>query len=143
MTRAIVLGLVLVLFGGVAQAQERHQALRERQCRFQWMDKATWTQREEWKTAACVVEKFGVDGGLSKLIQVGDCESGWYRFASNGGRYLGLFQHAASSWSSRVQTYMPRAWRIGPWTRWPNSRAQIVTTVRMVNSGGWGPWTCA
>jgi hypothetical protein len=78
------------------------------------------------------------------VIAVGDCESHWYRFASNGGRYLGLFQHAASSWSGRVHSFMPDGWKVGPWTRWANSRSQIVTTVRMVNANhGWSAWSCA
>lgn len=126
-----------------SDAGDANRELRERQCRFQWIDAATWTAREERRTAECVVQRWGVEGGLSKLIAVGNCESGWYRFASNGGSYLGLFQHAASAWYWRVRSYMPDGWRVGPWTRWANSRSQIVTTVRMVNSGGWGPWTCA
>lgn len=90
----------------------------------------------------CVLERWSVDGGLSKFRAVGDCESGWWRFANNGGSYLGLFQHAASSWYGRVSASMPTRWKVGPWTRWTNSRAQIVTTAVMVHNGGWSPWSC-
>lgn len=119
------------------------QQLRERTCRFQFLDKATWTAREERRTTECVLARWSVDGGEPKFIDVGDCESGWNRFASNGGRYLGLFQHAATSWLGRVRSYLPQGWRVGPWTRWRNSRSQIVVTARMVHGSGWGAWSCA
>jgi hypothetical protein len=146
--KRIVAALTALTLAGIAgglpaSAEDRHQDLRERTCRFQWMDPGTWTDREERRTAACVEAKWPVPGGLPKMLQVGSCESGWYRLANNGGNYLGLFQHAASYWSGRVGSLMPRAWRLGQWSRWQNSRAQIVVTARMVHSGGWGPWTCA
>ena len=120
------------------------QQLRERTCRYQWVDRGTWTAREEQRTLACVVEHFGpIDGGVDKARQVGSCESGWYRLASNGGAYLGLFQHAATYWPGRVASLMPDGWRVGPWSSWQNSRAQIVVTVRMVHASGWGAWSCA
>lgn len=122
---------------------DHQQEMRERQCRYQWLDGGTWTDREERRTAICVVGKFGVIGGLDTLVRVGECESHWYRFASNGGDYLGIFQHAATYWPARVQSMMPDAWKVGPWTRWANPRSQIVTTVRMVNGSGWGAWSCA
>jgi len=120
------------------------QQIRERTCRYQWVDPGTWTAREERRTLACVVDRFGpVDGGIPKVEQVGACESGWNRLASNGGSYLGLFQHAASDWPGRVAWAMPDGWRVGPWSSWRNSRAQIVVTVRMVHASGWGAWPCA
>jgi len=122
----------------------QQQRIRERTCRFQWVDRPIWTAREERRTLACVVDRFGpVDGGIPKVEQVGSCESGWNRLASNGGDYLGLFQHAAAYWPSRVEWAMPDGWRVGPWARWTNSRAQIVVTVRMVHASGWGAWSCA
>ena len=132
------------LDSGAVEPTDATQQLRERTCRFQWIDRATWTAREERRTLECVVDRFGpIDGGVPKATQVGSCESGWNRLASNGGAYLGLFQHAASSWSGRVHWAMPDGWRVGPWWSPWNSRAQIVVTVRMVHAGGWGPWTCA
>jgi hypothetical protein len=141
--KAAVLALTVgaVLIPTTAHADQ--EDLRERTCRFQWMDPGTWTAREEYRTSLCVLQRWPVSGGMAKFHQVGDCESGWSRLASNGGRYLGLFQHAAQYWSSRVSWAMPEMWRVGPWTRWKNSRSQIVTTARMVNGSGWGPWSCA
>lgn len=114
---------------------------RERQCRFQWIQDAIWTPLEERLTTECVLDRWSVAGGISKFTAVGQCESGWNRLASNAGRYLGLFQHAASAWVSRVRAYEPRGWDLRQ--RWQNSRAQIVVTARMVHAGGWGPWACA
>ena len=151
MKRAVMTALTAVLVTGIAaagppaaSADDRQDQIRERQCRYQWVDRGTWTDREEQRTLACVVQHFGpIDGGVDKARQVGSCESGWYRLANNGGSYLGLFQHAASAWSSRVAWAMPAGWRVGPWSSWRNSRAQIVVTVRMVHASGWGAWSCA
>ena len=116
---------------------------RERTCRFQSLERPIWTAREENLTAACVVRRLGpISGGLSKLLAVGSCESGWNRLASNGGRYLGIFQHAAAYWDGRTGL-VPERWRSGNWDSVWNTRAQIVVTVRMVKAGGWGPWGCA
>ena len=141
MLRYLLLTMTILALAIPAEANQ--QEIRERQCRYQWLDKGTWTDREEHRTARCIVEKFGVIGGYPVLNSVIDCESGWYRFASNGGRYLGLAQHAASLWAGRVESFMPDAWKVGPWWRWTNPRSQVVTTVRMVNGSGWGAWSCA
>jgi hypothetical protein len=46
----------------------QQQQIRERTCRFQWVDRGTWTAREERRTLACVVDRFGpVDGGIPKV----------------------------------------------------------------------------
>jgi len=143
-TAAIAVTLAGIAIGPpAASADNRLQQLRERQCRFQYLDRGTWTDREERRTAACVVEKFGVVGGLDTLIRVGDCESHWYRFAYNPNGHAGIFQHDIDAWAGRVRSAMPEGWRVGPWSHWQNTRAQIVTTVRMVNwSGGWSAWSC-
>lgn len=135
--------LIAALLSGAPAHGGPHETQRQ-ECRFQYLDHATWTSREEIKTLACVVDRFGpIDGGIPKAVAVGNCESGWYRFASNGGSYLGIFQHSASAWPYRVRSYMPSEWRIGPWEHWQNPRSQAVVTVRMVRAGGWGPWSCA
>lgn len=110
-------------------------------CQFDSLQRGTWTQHEENRTAWCVLDHWPVPGGISKFRSVGDCESGWYRFANNGGHYLGLFQHAASAWRSRVHAFRPQHWRLKP--GWTNSRTQIVVTARMVRAQGWGAWSCA
>jgi len=115
---------------------------RANQCRFQHLDPGRWTAREEDRTARCVLKRWPVEGGLAKFRAVGDCESGWWRKAYNpSGPYVGLFQHALSSWPYRVAAYRPTWWSLRP--GWRNSRSQIVVTARMVREVGWGPWTCA
>jgi len=113
------------------------------ECRFQSVNRPLWTANEERLTAECATDKWSIPGGLAELTSVGQCESGWNRFANNGGRYVGLFQHAASSYTGRVNTYGPVAWDHPISTAWRNSRSQIVMTVRMVRDVGWGPWSCA
>lgn len=162
MKRIVIYGLALVILAGfagqavqeaaatrlpdsrVVAAQDANQETRrERQGRFQWVDPGTWTAREEQLTVEWALKRWPVAGGTSFFTAVGQCESGWNRFASNGGRYLGLFQHAASSWSGRVVAYVPRWLRVGLFTRWTNSRTQIIVTARMVNLYGWSAWSCA
>jgi hypothetical protein len=114
---------------------------REVECRFNSLVAREWTAREERLTSQCALAKWGVDGGYPQFWAVGACESGWNRFASNGGRYLGLFQHSADYWRVRVRNMRPAHWSLAP--AWSNSRSQIVVTARMVHAGGWGPWSCA
>ena len=116
---------------------------RYQECRFQSLENRVWSPREEYLTAKCAVSKWDVSGGLSKFIQVGDCESGWYRWANNSDNYLGLFQHQASSYTNRISSFEPNTWDFHLSTWWPNSRGQIVMTARMVHAVGWGPWPCA
>jgi hypothetical protein len=116
----------------------------KQECSFNEMNtKVDWTNREERRTAFCVVHRWSVPGGLSKLISVGDCESGWYRFAYNDGGYGGLFQHDLDSWQYRVNSYEPKGWELKE--GWSNSRSQLVVTARMAhNDGDWGQWAgCA
>jgi hypothetical protein len=115
---------------------------RQEQCRFQGLDRGIWTQREEDRTTWCVLRRWPVPGGLTKFRAVGMCESGFNRFAYNpGGPYVGLFQHALTSWSYRVQSYEPTWWHLRPW--WANSRTAITITALMVRATGWGAWSCA
>ena len=141
MTRYL-LTILTILSLGTTRAEADQQEMREKQCRYQWVDPGTWTAREERRTTECVVQRWSVPGGLSTFIRVIDCESGWYREAYNpNGPYVGLGQHALSAWPGRVGTYSPPLWNLNP--RWQNSRTMLTVTARMVHSVGWGPWSCA
>jgi Ni/Co efflux regulator RcnB len=144
-TAAIAASLLAGAMGPPSNAQEAQQqeSRRERRGRFQWVDPGTWTAREERLTTAWAVQRWPVEGGTTKFTAVGACESGWNRFAYNPNGHAGLFQHDTGAWSGRVSTYIPRWLRAGPFTRWTNSRSQIIVTARMVNLYGWGAWTCA
>jgi hypothetical protein len=116
----------------------------KQECSFNEMNTLIdWTNREERRTAFCVVRRWSVPGGLSQLISVGDCESGWWRFAYNDNGHAGLFQHDTDSWDYRVNTYEPKGWELKK--GWANSRSQIVVTARMAHDDGdWGQWSgCA
>jgi len=141
MLRYLLAILMALTLATPAQALTDRQ---ENQCRFQSLDHQVWSDREERRTARCVVERWSVPGGIGEFSAVAACESNWYRFADNDGQYLGLFQHSATYWPERVTHQVPDAWKVGPWWRWTNSRSQIVTTARMVHySGSWSAWSCA
>jgi hypothetical protein len=123
-------------------AQANQQEMREKQCRYQWVDPGTWTAREERRTAECVTRRWSIPGGYTTFSTVIGCESGWNRLAYNpAGPYVGLGQHALSSWISRLWVYRPPLWNLNP--RWQNSRTMLTITVRMMHSVGLSPWSCA
>jgi hypothetical protein len=136
----LLLGFVFLIYADQARS---HEWWRNKECRFQTLDKGTWTAREEWLTARCATSKWAVPGGLVEFDAIAQCESGWNRFASNGGSYVGLFQHAASSYVGRVHAYEPASWEKGLSDRWTNSRGQIVMSARMMAAVGLSPWACA
>ena len=64
------------------------------------------------------------------------CESGGNPNASNGGRFLGLYQHGVSWWADRAVTFgIPGASVF-------DGRSNAHVTLSMVRDGGWGPWEC-
>lgn len=141
---ALVAGAVLVgATAPMAIAGQRERIHREMRsdCQFDFITSRPWSPWEETLTARCLTAKWPVPGGYPQLSSVISCESGWYRFASNGGSYLGLGQHAASAWPYRVRSYEPAGWDLKP--AWWNPRSNLTVTVRMAHSGGWSPWTCA
>lgn len=149
MKRTLIFGLGVLALGFMVRgnlqttAQAKDTEWREKECRYQSLDKGLWTAREERLTAECATRKWSVPGGLSEFDAIAACESGWNRFANNAGRYVGLFQHAASAYVARIQQYDPPAWDRGLSTRWQNSRGQIVMSARMMHAVGTSPWSCA
>lgn len=143
MRRIFIVLLMLTLAGTpqVSVANVEVKPWRYEQCRFQGLRAAPWTPLEEKLTSLCALARWSVPGGYRKFYAVGDCESGWNRLASNGGMYLGLFQHSALYWEERVKRFTPKTWTLS--ASWRNSRTQIIITARMVNRGGWHPWSCA
>ena len=126
------------------QAMTRVGAWRYHQCKFQSLDHGLWTAREERLTAACVNSRWHAPGGLSEVMSVGSCESGWNREAvSSSGTYVGLFQQHEPSWDDRLAAWSPTHW--GLKSDWRNSRSMIVVSIRMAHADGdWGQWAgCA
>ena len=117
---------------------------RTQECRYQGVDPEPWAQREVVLTIACAVGKWPVYGGIAKALAVARCESGLNAGASNGGAYLGIYQHAARYWPSRQNTYDPNAWDKELAESAFNARANVVVAIRMAHgSAGWQPWSCA
>lgn len=77
----------------------------------------------------------GLDGNAA--VRVAQCESGLNPRASNGGRYLGLFQMAAVYWAGRARAFgVPGRSAFDPY-------ANTVVAAGMVRAdGGWRQWSC-
>jgi hypothetical protein len=99
----------------------------------------------------CATNRWSVPGGTSTALRIADCESSFWPWASNGGRYLGVYQHTASSWPGRVDAYLKHRWfNDAQWERLHNvpsgaflARAQALLTARWAHRAGWSAWSCA
>jgi hypothetical protein len=88
----------------------------------------------------CAADRWPVPGGAEKAICIAQRESGLIPTASSpSGEYLGLFQHSAAAWPDRYAEWTRPAWALRASAL--NGRTNAVVTVRMVNAGGWGPWS--
>ena len=86
----------------------------------------------------CAVGAYGpVKGGITRAICIARRESGLIPSASSPkGRYLGLYQHSATYWPWRFDTYTQPSWSLS--TSALSARSNAIVTVRMVHSlGGW------
>lgn len=140
---AVLIGAVAPEATAGVRQRVRVEREMETDCQFDWINPSErWTAFEESLTARCVVARWPVEGGFSKLWCVGAHESGWNRFARSPYGHVGIFQHVGSAWPGRFDTYRPDGWSnlLRPWK---NSRTMIVISVRMQRAQGWGPWTTA
>ncbi len=86
----------------------------------------------------CSVETFGpVRGGAARAICIADRESGLHPTATSPtGKYLGLYQHAATYWPSRFKTWTDPTWSLSDSAL--NGRSNSIVTIQMVHAaGGW------
>lgn len=86
----------------------------------------------------CATERFGpIPGGRRRAVCIATRESGLNPEATSAtGMYLGLFQHAATYWNHRYETWTRTVWSL------PDSalegRTNSIVTIRMVRDlGGW------
>jgi hypothetical protein len=87
----------------------------------------------------CATDRWIVPGGADKAICIARRESGLDPTAtSKTGEFLGLYQHMASVWPDRYETWTFAAWELR--ANALNGRTNTVVTMRMVNANGWGPW---
>jgi hypothetical protein len=97
----------------------------------------------------CAATRWDVE--VTTSLRVAKCESSMWPWANNGGKFLGVYQHAASSWVDRVNTYLrPRWFNDRQWNRLHTTpggaflaRANVIMSMRMVHQGGWSPWACS
>ena len=75
--------------------------------------------------------------GSTRAICIARRESGLIPSASSPkGRYLGLYQHSATYWPWRFDTYTQPSWSLS--TSALSGRSNAIVTVRMVHAlGGW------
>jgi len=86
----------------------------------------------------CAVDRFGpVGGGASRAICIAKRESGLDPTAKSAtGKYLGLYQHAATLWPDRYKKWTQRTWDLSK--RALSGRSNSIVTIRMVHAmGGW------
>lgn len=79
--------------------------------------------------------RYGVSGYAA--VSVARCESGLNPSASNGGRYLGLFQQSATYWPGRAATY-----GYGGRSAFDPVANVNVSLAMVRDTGGWGHWQC-
>ena len=95
-------------------------------------------QRYSQRQIRCAVERFGpIPGGVRRAVCIADRESGLIPDATSlTGQYLGLFQHAATYWDTRYDTWTRPAWELP--TSALRGRTNAIVTIRMVHAaGGW------
>jgi hypothetical protein len=97
-------------------------------------------QHHSRRLIECAVGAFGpVRGGAPRAICIAKRESGLIPAASSKtGMYLGLYQHAATYWPYRFDTYTRASWELSSSAL--SGRSNAIVTVRMVHAaGGWKP----
>lgn len=96
------------------------------------------TQHLSKRRIRCAVERFGpVPGGRRRAICIASRESGLNPEATSPTEmYLGLFQHAATYWDGRYETWTRPVWDLP--TSALEGRTNAIVTIRMVRAlGGW------
>ena len=87
----------------------------------------------------CSTRRWPVHGGADRAICIAERESDLNPKArSAGATNLGIYQHSATDWPDRYDT-----WTLPRWQLDDNAligRTNIIVAIRMVNATGWGPW---
>jgi len=90
--------------------------------------------REVLRIIRCATDRWHVRGGARYAIHIARRESGLHPHAYNSGGYAGVFQQSVHYWGGRARTYGFAG--ASPF----NGRANVIVSIRMAHSGGWGPW---
>ncbi|MGH2635469.1 MAG: hypothetical protein ACRDHU_04915 [Actinomycetota bacterium] len=87
----------------------------------------------------CAAERWEVPGGVETALCIAQAESGLNpETASEGGDFLGLYQHSAEAWPERFEAWTRDVWELDESAL--SGRTNAIVTIRMVNANGWGPW---
>lgn len=117
---------------------------RDRQCRMQQVDRASWTHHEVVKTVRCAGRAFGNRADVRKALFVGTCESGLTaEKAPHSTPYHSTFQYLSSTFASQ-QAQMPvvvRRYDLSDKVH--NPRANVIMAVAWGIRRTWSPWSCA
>lgn len=136
--------ILLVLSGVLTPMMNTQPALASnvRRCAFNDINPdVSWTDWEVERTIACTARKFGVS--VSTALYVANRESRLNEWAWNDySDAAGLYQHLIRYWPARADAFPDwQRWMKIRSDRWNNPRIQALVTMKMVQQGGWGPWS--
>jgi hypothetical protein len=126
-----------------AQQQEPSRVERSEQCRFKnHGDTRFWTYQKVVLTIECASEALEPIGGLSKALDVFNCETPAIPEPPHTDSYHGPFQYLKSTFHSQ-QSAMPGVVNRYDLPRRVHSpRANVVTAIAWAR-WSWSPWACA
>ena len=134
----LLISTILVCAGNALNAQAAKVKNPQDQCRTS--EANGWSNQDVEQAIRCAVSKWSVPGGALKALSVARCESGFNEHATYTD-HVGVYQHVRRYWPARFRAHRVRGWHMHPSPF--NARSNVVVSIRMVHSGGWGPWSCA
>ena len=132
-----------LLFGGVANAGTRQQS---GPCINSQPIKPSLggpvVERRVRHLIACSTKRWPVSGGTPMALCIAHRESGPYMWPwADSGSSKGTFQQNSAYWPDRARTFWERRWLPAAWPpNYFNPRQNVIVSIRMAHSGGWGPW---
>ncbi len=108
----------------------RYQYVNSQVCPIDWRQGTEQVKR----LITCAAHHWSVPGGSAKALAIAFRESRFDPHAYNSSGAEGIYQHMRSYWPNRALAYGFKGWSAF------DARANIMVTMRMVRSGGWGPW---
>lgn len=140
MRRAIVIALLACCWGSALNPATAGSRVKDPSVQCRYKRAGGWSDADVKATIKCAEHRWSVPGGSRKAISVARCESGFNEHSRYVG-HLGVYQHVARYWPARFRHWRVRRWHMHPSAL--NARSNVVISMRMVHTGGWGPWSCA
>jgi hypothetical protein len=137
--------LTTVLTAGLLLMAVPAQALpRDAQCRYQQLERASWTHTEVVKTTRCAADFFGNRNDIRYVLSIGNCESTLTaEKVRHSTSYHGVFQYHKSTFHSQLRDMgaVRRNWDLS--RRVHNPRSNIVLASAWIIRRTASPWACA